>query len=75
MFRLAPQPLGESEKTTMNTALSARVSRFLVLGPTLVLSIVLSGFHWSILPRVSVCIAFGSLLILLVARHQRRHLS
>jgi hypothetical protein len=57
---------------TVNKALSPQAARYLVLGPTLVLSIVLAGFGLRIMPRVALCLAFGAVLILLVARYQRR---
>lgn len=62
-------------KKTMNTALSPQIARYLVVGPTLMLSLVLGGYGYPILPRVTLCLAFGAALILLVARYQRRRVS
>ena len=52
--------------------LSPRVQRIAVVGPTVMLSMWLSSLGFPLLPRVTLCIAVGVALILLVARHQRR---
>jgi hypothetical protein len=52
--------------------LSPRVQRIAVVGPTVMLSMWLSSLDFPLLPRVTVSIAVGIALILLVARHQRR---
>jgi len=59
----------------MTQPLSPRTQRILVLGPTLVLSLWLSAVGFPLLPRVTTCIGFGAILILLVARYQRRRAS
>ena len=59
----------------MTQPLSPRTQRILVLGPTLVLSLWLSSLGYPLLPRVTAGIAFGAILILLVARYQRRRAS
>lgn len=56
----------------MKPALSAAVSRYLVLGPTMALSVILGGFGVTPLPRVTSCVALGMLLIFFVSRYQRR---
>jgi hypothetical protein len=59
----------------MTQSLSPRTQRIIVLGPTLVLSLWLSALGYPLLPRVTICIGVGALLILLVARYQRRRAS
>jgi Flp pilus assembly protein TadB len=59
----------------MKQALSPPVTRYLVLGPTLALSVILGNLGWSPLPRVTACVALGAFLILLVARYQRSRLA
>jgi hypothetical protein len=56
----------------MTQQLSPRTQRVLVLGPTLALSLWLGGLGFPLLPRVAACVGLGSILILLVARYQRR---
>ena len=55
----------------MKQPLSPPITRYLVLGPTLALSIVLGSLGCPPLPRVSACVVLGALLIMLVARYQR----
>lgn len=55
----------------MKPALSPPMTRYLVLGPTLALSVVLGGAGCPPLPRVTACLALGALLIVLVSRYQR----
>jgi len=55
----------------MKPALSPALSRYLVLGPTMALSVILSGLGVTPLPRVTACIALGMLLIFVVSRYQR----
>jgi hypothetical protein len=59
----------------MTQPLSPRTQRIIVLGPTLALSLWLSGLGYPLLPRVAACIGLGAILILLVARYQRRRAS
>ena len=59
----------------MTQPLSPRTQRIVVLGPTLVLSLWLSGLGYPLMPRVALGVGFGALLILLVARYQRRRAS
>lgn len=59
----------------MKLAVSPRIARYLVVMPTLALSLVLGGHGYPVLPRVTLCLAFGAALILLVAHVQRRQLS
>ena len=59
----------------MTQPLSPRAQRTLVLGPTLVLSLWLGAVGYPLLPRVAACVGFGAILILLVARYQRRRAS
>jgi len=56
----------------VNKALSPQAARYLVLGPTLLLSVLLSSLGLPILPRVAFSLAFGGVLIAVVARYQRR---
>jgi hypothetical protein len=67
-------PLAKAKKT-MKLALSPRIARYVVVMPTLALSLVLGRHGYPVLPRVTLCIAFGAGLIMLVARFQRRQLS
>lgn len=55
----------------MKPALSPPMARYLVIGPTLALSVVMSGLGISPVPRVTTCVALGALLIVLVSRYQR----
>jgi len=75
MFELATQPRGGWLKKALSNPLSPQMARYLVVGPTLALSLVLGGYGYPILPRVTLCIAVGSMLILLVARYQRSRMS
>jgi hypothetical protein len=59
----------------MKIELSPRIGRYLVVMPTVALSLFLGGHSYPVLPRVTLCLAFGAALILLVARYQRRQLS
>ncbi len=59
----------------MKIALSPRIARYLVVMPTLALSLVLGHHDYPILPRVTLCVAFGAGLIMLVSRFQRRQVS
>ena len=59
----------------MKLAISPRIARYLVVMPTLALSLVLGSHGYPILPRVTLCLAFGAALIMLVSRVQRRQLS
>ena len=56
----------------MTRALPGPVARYLVLGPTLALSVVLSSFGYPPLPRLAASLGLGALLIMLVAYFQRR---
>jgi hypothetical protein len=59
----------------MTQSLSPRTQRIIVLGPTLVLSLWLSALGYPLVPRVSLSIGVGALLIFAVARYQRRRAS
>lgn len=52
--------------------LSARMQRFLVLGPTMALSIVLDSYGYPALPRLFVCLGLAALLISLIALYRHR---
>jgi hypothetical protein len=56
----------------MNQRLTTPLTRYLVLGPTVLLSWALGRVGYPPLPRLAVCVAAGAVLILLVARFQRR---
>jgi hypothetical protein len=55
----------------MKPALSPPMARYLVIGPTLALSVIMSGLGISPVPRVTTCVGLGALLIVLVSRYQR----
>jgi hypothetical protein len=52
--------------------MNSPTARFVVLAPTVLLSMGLSSVGYPPLPRMGVCVAFGALMILLVARYRRR---
>jgi len=55
--------------------MNSPIARYVVLAPTLLLSLGLARLGYPPLPRLGVCVAFGALLILLVARFQRRRMA
>jgi len=59
----------------MKLELSPRIARYVVVMPTVALSLVLGRHDYPVLPRVTLCLAFGAALIMLVSRVQRRQLS
>jgi len=59
----------------MTSTLYPPLARFLVLGPTVLLSLALGGAGFPLWPRLATCVGFGAVLILLVARYQRRRMS
>lgn len=58
----------------MNRTLDPRLARYLVLAPVVLLSVLLSNLGYPPLLRVSLGVGVGAVLILLVARYQRRRL-
>jgi len=74
-FRRDTEPPQAKAKKTMKFALSPRIARYLVVMPTVALSLVLGRHDYPVLPRVTLCLAFGAALIMLVARLQRRQLT
>jgi hypothetical protein len=56
----------------MTRTLSPPLARFVVLAPTLLFSLLLGSFGFSPLPRLAAGLCLGAVLILLVARYQRR---
>lgn len=75
MFQLATQPPGGWLKKALASPLSPKMARYVVVAPTVALSFVLGRAGYPILPRVTLCIGVGALLILLVARFQRSRTS
>ena len=71
----APEPHAVERSLKQPIVLSARVQRIVVVAPTVVLSMWLSSLGFPLLPRVALCLGLGTILILLVARHQRQRLS
>ena len=63
-----PSPTGAN----VTQPLYPPLARFLVVGPTVALSLWLGSLGYPLLPRVTACLGVGSILILLVARYQRR---
>ncbi len=60
----------------MTQKLTTPLTRYLVLGPTLLCSWVLSRVGYAPLPRLAASVAVGAVLIVLVARfHRRRELA
>jgi Flp pilus assembly protein TadB len=58
----------------MKPALSPAITRYLVLAPTLALSVVLGALGVSPIARVPTCLAVGAALIVLVSRYQQKRL-
>lgn len=54
--------------------LSPRMTRYLVLAPTMMLSLALGNLGWAPLPRLGACLSLAALLItgLTLYRHQQR---
>ena len=52
--------------------LSAPIQRFLVLGPTFLLSLGLSRLGYPPLPRLAACLGLGAVLIGLITLYKRR---
>jgi hypothetical protein len=73
--RRTPEAQAAKRATKQPIVLSPRVQRIVVVAPTVVLSMWLSSLGLPLLPRVAVSIGVGAILILVVARHQRRRLS
>ena len=59
----------------MTQKLTTPLTRYLVLAPTLLLSLALARMGYSPLPRLAACVGLGALLIVAVARFQRRRVS
>jgi hypothetical protein len=51
--------------------LSPALARLLVVAPPIFLSLFLGSLGYPVLPRAFFCLGVGTILILLVARHQR----
>ncbi len=71
LVRRSESQLAESA-TKQPIVLSPRFQRILVVGPTVLLSLWLTSLGFPLVPRVIACMGVGTILILLVARHQRR---
>ena len=56
----------------MTQKLTTPLTRYLVLGPTVLLSWALGRVGYPPLPRLAACVAVGAVLIVLVSRFQRR---
>ena len=51
------------------------LARYVVLAPTMVLSLALGSFGFPLWLRLATSVGFGAVLILLVARYQRRRVA
>ena len=60
---------------TQTQPLYPPLARFIVLAPTVLLSYELGNFGIPLLPRVAASVGLGAILIMLVARYQRRRMS
>ncbi|HVY26625.1 MAG TPA: hypothetical protein VHB79_08720 [Polyangiaceae bacterium] len=58
----------------MTSRLYPPLARYLVLAPTMLLSLALGALGVPLWLRLSTCVSFGAVLILLVARYQRRRI-